>query len=301
MVVPETAWRHELNEEPGAWEQIVGSLEHMADAVFRTAPRFTLALFVFLLFVIVGRSVRRGLRPRLERVRTLSFGRVFSTLAYVGIVVLGLVVSLPIALPSVSIGGMLGGLGLMGVAAGFAFQDILSNMLSGILLIFRQPFVAGDQIEVTGITGTVQEITIRETRIHTFDGRIVYVPNKDVYTNAIEVQTGQDHVMSSLVVGVDYDADLALARDTALEALAATDGVRKVPAPQAFYTDFAASAVELDLRYWTGSREAEIRRVRDQVVEAVKVTFDEAGIDIPFDIVTLDASEALERVVRPGG
>ncbi|MBW3663770.1 MAG: mechanosensitive ion channel family protein [Actinobacteria bacterium] len=300
-MAPATAWRRELNEEPGAWEQIVQSFENMADAVFRTAPRFALALLVFALFVIVGRIVRRVLRPRLERVRTLSFGRVFSTLAYVGIVVLGLVVSLPIALPSVSIGAMLGGLGLMGVAAGFAFQDILSNMLSGILLIFRQPFVAGDQIEVTGIAGTVQEITIRETRIHTFDGRIVYVPNKDVYTNAIEVQTGQEHVMTSLLVGVDYDSDLALARGTALEALAATEGVRKVPAPQAFYTDFTASAIELDLRYWTGSREAEIRRVRDRVVETVKAAFDAAGIDIPFDIVTLDASEALERVVRRGG
>ncbi len=283
--------------------RILDSIEGMLQTAAALAPKIAIALVVLAVFVVLGRLARRILRPRLGELKTPSFGRVFSTLAYAAFVVAGLAIAIPIAFPSVDVATALGGLGLLTVAAGFAFQDILSNLLSGILLIFRQPFTSGDQIEVNGIKGTVEAITIRETQIKTFDGRLVVVPNKDVYTNAIEVQTADDRVRSSLVVGVSYDTDLARARDVALDTLRTIDGVIDDPEPQAYFVEFGASSINLDLRYWTGSRQAEIRRVQDQVVEHVKAAFDEASIDIPFDIVTLDAGASFTDLfaARPAG
>jgi small conductance mechanosensitive channel len=279
---------------------VVEALRAMGEAAAAAVPRIVLATIVLVVFVLVARVVRSRAEPRLTALRTPSFGRVGATLLYVAVWVAGLVVALPIAFPTVSVATMLGGLGIVGIAAGFAFQDILSNLLAGILLLLRQPFAVGDQIEVTGIRGTVDRITIRETRIRTFDGRMVYVPNATVYTNAIEVQTAEESVRTSLVVGVGYDTDLGPAREVALATLGRVEGVRTEPAPEAFYTTFGGSAIDLDLRYWTGSRQAEIRAVLDRVVEAVKDAFDEAGIDIPFDVVTLEAGGSVERALRGG-
>ncbi len=277
--------------------QVVEAVERSVEVALSLLPQVLLALVVLALFVVVARVVRRRAQPRLARARTPSFGRVFATLLHAAIVVAGVFVALTIAFPSVNPATMLGGLGLLGVAAGFAFQDILSNLLAGVLLLLRQPFVGGDQIEVNGIRGTVEAITIRETRLRTFDGRLVLVPNADVYTNAIEVQTHFGTLRSNVLVGVAYGADLSRARELALELVSAVDGVLADPAPEAYYLELGASAVDLDVRFWTEAHQAELRSVRDRVVQTIHDGFEEAGIDIPFDIVTLDAGETFTEAV----
>ncbi len=242
---------------------------------------------------VLARVVRRLLEPRLTRLRTPSFGSVFSRLIAFGIGVVTTLFALVVVFPSVNVATMLGGLGVFGIAAGFAFQDILSNLLSGILLIFRQPFVSGDQITVSEISGTVEEITIRETRIRGYDGRLYVIPNLDLYTGLIEVQTNGTSVRSSLVVGVGYDSDLAEAQQLALEVLDGIDDVLVDPAPEAYWTELGSSSVNLDLRYWTDPHQADIRRVQSEVVAGIFDAYNDAGIDMPFDIVTLDASESV--------
>lgn len=278
-------------------DQIGDTLEGMARALFASVPRFLLAALIVVAAWFIGRAVRQTVEPRLTGLRTPSFGKVFASLAGVGVVVAGIVIALPVAFPTVNVATLLGGLGLLTVAAGFAFQDILSNLLAGILLIFRQPFVTGDQIEVGGISGTVEGITIRETRLRTFDGRLVVIPNADVYTNPIDVQTDAEAIRSTVEVGVTYDTDLPRARRVALDALGAVEGVLDAPAPQALYTGFGASSIDLDLRYWTDPYQASVRTVQDRAVEAVKAAFDRHDIEIPFDIVTLESSDSFAQAV----
>ncbi len=285
----------------GPLQRAIESLEQLAIGFIGNLPRFLIGLVVFLLFWLVGRLVRHLSEPRLTRIRTPSFGRVFAALAQAGIVILGLVIALPIAFPSMSVAGMLGGLGLLSIAAGFAFQDILSNLLAGLLLIFRQPFVTGDQIEVDDYEGSVEAITIRETQLRTFDGRLVIIPNKDVYTNAIIVQTAYDSVRTTVDVGVAYGSDLAAARRIAVENLATLDGVLPSPEPEAYCEEFGDSAINIELRYWTRPQQAEISRVRDLVVAAVHDAFEDAGIDMPFETVTLDAGESFARALERTG
>ncbi len=279
-------------------QRALGSLEQLAVGFVGNLPRFLVGLLIFALFLVAGRLVRHVSEPRLTALRTPSFGKVFAALAQAGVVILGLVVSLPIAFPSMSVASLLGGLGLLSIAAGFAFQDILSNLLAGLLLIFRQPFVTGDQIEVSDFKGGVEAITIRETQLRTFDGRLVIIPNKDVYTNAITVQTAYEAVRTSVDVGVAYGSDLAAARRIACNTLATVDGVLANPEPQAYYEEFGDSALTLELRYWTRPQQAEVSRVRDRVVAAVHDAFEEARIEMPFMIVTLDAGESFARAME---
>ncbi len=283
--------------DPGL-DTVVESLRSMGESTLALLPRLGVGLVVIVVGWLVSGLVRRLLTPRLAALRTPSFGQVFATLGAVAVRVLAVFVALAVVFPSVDVATLLAGMGVLGIAAGFAFQDILSNLLAGILLIFRQPFVSGDQIEVNEITGTVEGITIRETRLTTYDGRLVVVPNQDVYTSAITVQTAHDVVRSSFVTGVGYDSDLDQVRDLTLARLAEIDGVLDEPAPQAYFTEHGTSAIVLDVRYWTGSRQAEIRRVQDRVVQVLFDAYNDAGIDMPFDVLTLDADERFGQAVR---
>ncbi len=251
-----------------------------------------IALAVAVTAILIGGLVQRLLEPRLTKLRTPSFGSVFSRLIQTAIVVTGLFIAVTLVFPSVDAATALGSLGVLSIAAGFAFQDILSNLLAGILLIFRQPFVTGDQISVGDVRGTVEGITIRETRVRTFGGHLVVVPNQDVYTSAIDVQTDKPTVRTDLAVGIDYDADLDKARALAMEVLSSIEQIEDTPAPQVELVGFGASSMDFMVRYWTSSRQADIRGAKDRVIQGIKERFDAVGIGFPFTIVTLDADDA---------
>lgn len=285
-------------DEPPSLTEVVDSLKSLGRGFLTGLPRVGLALLVLAVFVFGGRLFRASLERRMGRLRTATFAQVFSGLAYAGVLIVGLVVALPIAFPQVSLAHTLGGLSLLTVAAGFAFQDILSNLLAGILLVFRQPFVVGDQVTVKDHEGMVEAITIRETRLRTADGRLIIIPNKDVYQNPIEVESRYDAVRTTLFLNVDGQADLAGARQLALDAAGAVEGVREDPQPEAHYSDVDTTRVTLRLLYWTRAHQPEIASVEEQVLEAVTKAHRGAGIE--SDVRRRDGrglKETLTRVV----
>jgi small-conductance mechanosensitive channel len=137
-------------------------------------------------FLVFGRLVRPMMRNRLVRRRTPSFAHVFAKLTSSAAAVIGALLAVTIVFPSVRPVDVLSGAGVLTIAVGFAFQDILQNLLAGVLLLFRQPFRGGDQVQVGEVVGTVEEINIRETVVTTFDGRRVLIPNATVYTDVSE-------------------------------------------------------------------------------------------------------------------
>lgn len=286
----------ELQESAtGAWETFVDAL-----------PRVGIALGVLAAFVIVGRLLRPLVRRRLLRHRTPSFARVFAKLTSAAMTVLGSLLAITIVFPSVRPVDVLTGAGVLTIAAGFAFQDILQNMLAGILLLFRQPFRGGDQIEVGDVTGTVKGINIRETVITTYDGREVLIPNAKVYTDVINVQTAHDKIRANFVVGIAYEADMARARRIAVEAVSDVPGVAPDPAPEALYVELGTSTVDLDVLFWCDAHQLQMRRTLARAIEAVKTAFDEHGIEIPSQVVALQATSSFATAlhggeVTPGG
>lgn len=251
--------------------------------------------------VAAGRLLPHALRPLLARRRSPSYARVFSAIAGGVVVLLSALVGLTVIFPSIDPVAVLSSLGVLGIAAGFAFQDILSNLLAGVLLLMRDPFRGGDQISVDGLTGTVQEINLRETVLKTYDGRRLTIPNSTVYSNPITVQTAYDRVRTSVTVGVDYSTDLDRARDLAREVVSGVDGVLAEPAVQVYATSFGSSTVALDIRYWTGPLQADVRRVQDGVISAVLSEYNDAGIDMPDQMMVLQGSPSLTAALHNRG
>ena len=201
------------------------------------------------------------------------------------VIAAGALLALTIVLPSVKPVDLLAGLGIGSVAIGFAFKDILQNWLAGVLILLRQPFRTGDQIVVNGYEGSVDHIETRVTAIRTYDGRMVLIPNSDVYTNAVIVNTAFEKRRSQYDVGIGYGDNTAKAKEVMLAAVKSVEGVEKDPAPEVLVVDLAASWVTLRPRWWTNSLRTDVVHVQSRVIEAIKTALDKHGIDMPFETV----------------
>lgn len=268
--------------------------DSFVDSLFDSASRYVIATGIVVGAWVIARVSQSILRPRLTERRTESFGRVVSKLVSYGIVAAGVLIAAVVAFPGFNPVDVLAGLGIFSIAIGFAFQDILSNLLAGVLLLIREPFQSGDEIEVNGQRGIVERITIRETQIKTYDGEKVLIPNAEVYQNVIRVQTAYGPKRTTLSVGLDDWEDLDRAADVMLDALETVDGVATEPAPQAYFTHFADSTTNLDLRYWTEPQQAEVRSVQDRAVRAVGRALKDAGISMPSPIREVDVRQSVQ-------
>ena len=287
-------------------EEITESARGLYEGFLEALPRLGVALAVVIVGILVGRAVRAITRRALSRTRGPSFSTVISKMLGWVTVVLAVLLAITVTFPSVRPVDVLASLGFVSIAVGFAFQDILENLLAGLLLLFREPFRSGDQIDVDDFQGTVKRITIRETEIRTFDGRKVLIPNADVYKNALLIQTAYDEIRSDFVVGVAYESDLNAARAVIVEALRTVDGVLADPPPEALLRALGTSTIEIEARLWARPDQHTFLTVTDRAIAAVKAALDEAGIEMPSEIIALQATTSFAAALRgdevtPGG
>jgi len=179
--------------------------------------------------------------------------------------------------------GLLVGAGFLGIIVGMAARQTLGAMLAGFVLMFARPFEIGDWVEVGDEEGIVTDITIVNTRIQTFDGEYVMIPNDVVSGNTIVNRTRKGRLRLEVEVGVDYDADVGYASKVAKAAMGEVDEVLTVPTPQVVTKRFDDSAVVLGLRFWIDKPSARRKwRARTDVIQNAKEAFAENGIKIPF-------------------
>jgi small-conductance mechanosensitive channel len=280
----------------------------LLDLVVGALPRVSFAIAVVVVGYLLSLILRWALRRILSGRQTPSFAAVMSKLAGWALLSLSVIVAIVAVFPSVKPVDMLAGLGFFSVAAGFAFRDILENLLSGLLLILRQPFRSGDQISVGEVSGTVLAITIRETRLKTFDGQLVLIPNRDVYKSVITVGTHFPSRRMGFVVGIAYENDANEARRVIQRALAEqVPRVENTPEPEAVVTQLGVSTVDIEARFWCGPAQHDVVLAVDAAIRAVKRALDDAGIEMPADIIALQATPSLraaisgEAEVTPGG
>ncbi|MGB6299141.1 MAG: mechanosensitive ion channel family protein [Rivularia sp. (in: cyanobacteria)] len=201
--------------------------------------------------------------------------------------VIGILLGCVIAFPGLSLGDIVATLGLSSVAIGFAFQDIFKNFFAGILILLQQPFRIGDQIVVNDCEGTVDQIDIRTTEIITYGGERVVIPNSTVFTSVVRVRTAFPHRRTDLAVGVDYNTSLSQASDILEQTISQVEGVLDKPEPEIDLVAFGDSSIDFLVRYWTSSRQKQVRHVQTRAILSIKQAFDKANISIPYPIRTL--------------
>ncbi|MFV8781761.1 mechanosensitive ion channel family protein [Microbulbifer sp. SA54] len=258
-------------------------VDSWVDGAIHLLPNFCVALVVLLVFYLLGTLCRKLVQRHLTRRSRDNLGEVLGSLVKWSVVFVGLLLAATIVMPSLKPGDLIAGLGVSSVAIGFAFKDILQNWLAGLLILIRQPFAIGDQIEVSGFEGTVARIETRATLIDTYDGQRAVIPNSDIYTNAVLVKTAFEKRRSEYDIGIGYGDDIGKACEVIQRALLEIDGVLKQPKPEALPWDLAASWVTIRARWWTHSRQTDVSHIHARVIKAVKQALDSAHIDMPYE------------------
>ncbi|MEA3342441.1 MAG: mechanosensitive ion channel [Chloroflexota bacterium] len=255
----------------------------MVDGFIAILPNIGLALVVLALFYLTAKWVRSatgrvaeaaGVSPN----AALVVGRLSRWL----IIIIGLLIALNIAVPSFTTGELIQLLGIGSVAVGFAFRNVFENFLAGFLLLLSEPFQIGDQITVGDFEGTVENIETRATTIRTYDGRRVVIPNANLFTKSVTVNTAFDKRRSEYKVGIGYSDDIGQATVLILEAIASVEDICDDPAPDVLVAELADFSVNIRARWWTDSQRANVLAVQSNVITAIKSRLLENGIDLPF-------------------
>ena len=261
---------------------VQAKLESFAAGFFYQLPNTVAAILLLLLAWGMGGLVSRGVRRLLERRERPDLGVVLGSIAKGAFFIAALLVAAAIVFPSVHPADILATLGIGSVAIGFAFKDILQNLFAGILLLIRRPYRRGDQIVVKEFEGTMEHIESRATLIKTYDGRRVIIPNSDIYTSPVTVNTAFPHRRDEYCFGVGYGDDPGHAAEGFRDAIARVEGVLADPPPEVLPWELSGSWVNLMARWWADSHRASQNQVRARVVLAVFEHAKAHGIDLPF-------------------
>jgi len=261
-----------------------GKIQAMTNSLIALLPNMVLALIVFAIFWFAARALKLLVRRLTRRHRQArNLGLVLGRLSQGVVILVGLFVALSIVIPSFKVGDLVQLLGISGVAIGFAFRDILQNFLAGILILLTEPFQIDDQIVFKSFEGTVEEIQTRATTIRTYDGRRVVIPNSELFTNSVTVNTTWENRRMEYDVGIGYGDDIDRAKQLIMEAIANLEDVLKEPSPDVLVMELAESTVNIRVRWWISPpRRADALDTRDKVLTAIKNKLTANGIDLPF-------------------
>ncbi len=183
----------------------------------------------------------------------------------------------------IDLSGLLIGAGVLGAVIGLAAQETLSSILAGFVLMFSRPFEIGDWIEIGEHEGIVTDITIVNTRIQTFDGEYVVIPNDEVSVRTITDRSRKGRLRLRVPIGVDYDTDLDHAEGVILEAITDLDPLMRVPRPHVIIREFGDSSIIFEARFWIDKPSSRRRwRAKRVVIKAINEAFDREGIKIPY-------------------
>ena len=291
-----------------AWNKI----GRMVNGLIIALPNIVLALVVFILFFFVARWLKLLVKRITRRHRQArNLGMVLGRLAQGIVILIGLFVALSIIIPTFKAGDLIQLLGISGVAIGFAFRDILQNFLAGILILLTEPFQIDDQIVFKDFEGTVENIQTRATTLKTYDGRRIVIPNSELFTNAVTVNTAYDSRRMEYDFGIGYGDDVEEAKRLMLETIGSIDDILKDPAPDVLLLELAESSVNIRARWWIKPpRRIDDLNSRDKVISAIKRKLSENGIDLPYPTQQIlfhdqteetDGDRAFQREGWPAG
>lgn len=242
-------------------------------------------IIAFLVVYILGKLLVIPLLNRVLNARDLDrhAKAPLKKLTWFGIIFVGIAVAFGFA----GFGNFLQSLATIAAAAtlaiGFAMQDVIRNFVAGVFIFADRPFRLGDWIEWDDHSGIVEDISLRVTRVRTFDNELLTVPNSQLTDGVIKNPVAKNQLRLKFVFGISYDDDIEQATDIILEEANNHEEILEDPAPSVRLTELADSYIGLQSRIWIANPDrSDFVRIRAEYVQRVKERFDEAGIEIPF-------------------
>lgn len=275
----------------GLWNKLAEWL----DSLILGLPNFILAILVFIIFLLIARYASKVLDNLLKyKVRQDSIRHITTKVFKVIIVLIGFFIALNVLNLDTLLTSVLAGAGVVGLAIGLALQGTLNNTFSGVILSFLPELQIGDWIETNGYSGFVTEINLRSFVIKEADNNFVVIPNSKLIEEPFKnfSRTTRSRVM--LDCGIAYDSDLELVQKLTIETMQRLFPQSGNEEVEFMYNEFADSSINFVVRFWTDVvKRKDILVAKNKAIIALKKTFDEHDINIPFPIRTIDFTNKL--------
>jgi len=298
-----------------AWNLLSGKVMGWVRDFVLLLPNLLVAFCVLVAFWLIAKLARTLAHRFLRRVsHSDQVNRLVSQTVFLALVAAGFFIALGILGLQKTVASLLAGAGILGLALGFAFQDIAANLMAGIYLSIQHPFRAGHLIETKDFFGVVRRVHLRWTEITSPEGQIVLIPNKQVFENPIQNYTTSGRRRIDLRAGISYGDDLEKVLRVATSALEQVSVRKPDTEVEVFFEELGESSINFVARLWIDftAKQSEYLAARSEAIQRLKRAFDENGITVPFPTRTLDfgvrggekLSEVLEEVGLgglPGG
>jgi small conductance mechanosensitive channel len=265
---------------------LLDSLRDLWDGFIARLPSIVTGLLVILLFYVIARVVRYLISKSLKKVKASEHAaQITARLAFIGVMVLGVLVSLGVM--GINAGALVASLGLVSVGIGFALKDVIENFIAGLMLIFQRPFVVGDVVCFGDVEGRVEDVRARDTVIRMYDGRQVFVPNAKIFSSAVINNNRNRSRRLEFEVSIAYAEDAPAAMAVARDALAVISGILGEPPPLVVAEELGESSVVLKVYFWIDPTRVDFLEIRSAAITAVKQDLQKADIEIPFPVLTV--------------
>ncbi len=247
------------------------------------APLLLIAAAVVLLFWFIARTVSNS-KWLFKHIDNVLLRGLLANVVHTLIFIFGILVALEILNATALVGAVLGTAGVVGLALGFAFKDVIENYLAGILLSIRQPFSNDDFIAVDGQQGKVIRMTSRATILMTLDGNHIRIPNATVFKNTMTNYTRNPLRRFDFIIGVATDEDLLAAQQLGVTTLSEMRSTLSEPAPSALLEPPGDSSVGVHFYAWVNQKENSLSKTKSEAIRLVGGALDNAGIEMPVPI-----------------
>lgn len=285
---------------------VIDKLNSWAEGAIGMLPNFVIAILVLIIFIIIAKIIGNILEKTAKRfIQNESVFQLIQSLTSFIVVLIGIFVALGVLNLDKTVTSLLAGIGVVGLALGFAFQNTAANFISGIIMAIRSPINIGDIIEYEDNFGTVTRIGLRATTLRVPQGQDVIIPNRLIFENIYKHYTIRNERRIDLQVGISYGENLQMVEDLVKEAISSIQYLNDDRPVEFYYEEFGDSSINFVVRYWIDfKRQPEFFKARHDGIKIIKKTFDENGITIPFPIRTLDfgikGGEKLSAMIKTG-
>lgn len=264
------------------WEPAWQGLRGLWRDLLRSLPLLFLGLIILALSVLAGKLAARKSRAVLhDRIQARLLRNVIAGGIGVMVILVGTYIVLRVSGLTQLALTVVGGTGLVGLAVGIAFRDITENFLASIFLSVQRPFESGDLVEVSGVTGYVQQLNVRTTILMALDGNLVQIPNASVYKSNLRNFTANSNRRESFDVGIGYDDTIFEAQEIALRVLTDHPAVLSNPEPSVLVDSLGGATVNLRVFFWINGHQHSWLKVRSSVIRLVKRAYQNHGISMP--------------------
>ncbi len=268
------------------WDKLDGWL----DAIILKLPNFAVAILVMVAFYFIAKGMRKfSYRVLFRKITEESIKQMLSRIMYGIVLIIGFFIALGVMQLDKVLTSVLAGGGVVGLAIGLALQGTLSNTFSGLMLSFLPKVRIGDFIEAQDKSGYVDEINLRNITLRQTDNEYVIIPNSIFIENPFTNYSLSNRSRIDVSCGVGYESNLQKVEDLVNKIITENFEQKENEGVEFFFTEFGDSSINFVTRFWISSTKPKPKlEAKHKAIKLIKKNFDEAGINIPFPIRTLD-------------